>query len=774
MHRTALSLILAIAVSSFLPTRPAQAAVPSWSIIPQPVVAKEASSGAIRVDNGDSVLLRPGAGNQSFAIVRRFINLVHSTRGVALQLSTSTKDPRIIFEVNASAPISSVAGYRIHIGDGRITVEARTARGLFYASDTVWDLLTPDDQRGAVSVADGYIYDYPRFSWRGFMLDSGRHFQTVAQVKDFINWMSLLKLNVFHWHLTEDQGWRLQINKYPKLTSVGACRKPVGRDVVLTGGKDKPYCGFYTQADVREIVRYAAARFVTVVPQIELPGHSQEAVAAYPALGVTGKRPPVASDTGVSEWILAPSPYSVHFMNDVMNEVIALFPSKYIHLGGDEAAKSQWKASPKVAERMKALGFANMDQLQGWVASEVGSYVASRGRVPIGETEIYRTPNMFPKSFVVMPWRGISSDTIKAANDGRYVIESLTPRLYMDFIQSNARNEPPGQASAVASLEGFYTFDPMKKGLTKKGMQHILGLEAKLWTEFMYTFKEDQHAAFPRMAAISEVAWSPEDTRNWSSFLGRMPAQLSRDQRLGIEYADSAWQPRFTFSSSGNRVSVSLWNQVHSGAIRYTTDGTQPTAQSTLYANPFTLPGSKTTVLRAAVFTQSGFLLGGPRVRRVNAQTLLTRFSEQLGACSDRADYLRLPDEHTRKGRPKVYLVNTRDMCWEWKGAPLSGVRSVSVDMDKLSWSFMGPNIDKRVVVRPTKAAGGELDIRLDTCDGRLLAEIPLGAASATPSGSVLNAPLPAVSGAHTLCIYATGSPVEGLWAIGKVQLLRR
>ncbi|MBU6417979.1 MAG: family 20 glycosylhydrolase, partial [Xanthomonadaceae bacterium] len=343
--------------------------VPAWSLLPQPAAMHPAAQGSVRVSDGDRVLVQAAGDRQVLTVAERFAKLVAGTRGLHLRVETrqdaDSPAAAIAFRLDTHADVASDAGYRITIGDGRIEVTARTPRGLFYGSVTLWQLLTPDRAKGAVQVADGVIVDHPRFAWRGLMLDSARHFQSVADIEKLIDWMSLHKLNVLHWHLTDDQGWRLQVPKYPELTKIGACRKAVGPDAALTGGPDKPYCGFYTDAEVREIVHYAAERFIEIVPEIDIPGHAQAAIAAYPWLGVSGKRPEVSTDWGINTWLLKPDARSLRFVDDVMDHVMALFPSKYIHIGGDEAAKDQWEASPEVRAHVRKLGLKNMEQLQG-------------------------------------------------------------------------------------------------------------------------------------------------------------------------------------------------------------------------------------------------------------------------------------------------------------------------------------------------------------------------------------------------------------------------
>ena len=381
-------------------------ATPSWSLMPQPVTARLDGSGAVQIADGAVVLVR---GAQGRRVAEQFVQRVADINGLHLRVTTTDASrPAITFDVNPNAKFADEAGYRIAVNGDGILVTARTPRGAFYGSVTLGQLLTPSGwTRGAsVEIADGLIDDYPRFAWRALLLDSGRHYQSVADIKKLIDWMSLNKLNVLLWHLTEDQGWRLEIPKYPELTKTAACRKAVGLDSELTGSADRHYCGFYTEADARDIVRYAAERYVDVVPEFDLPGHSQAAIAAYPWLGVTGKRPDVWTHWGVSPWLLKPDEKTLQFVDDVLDEMMRLFPSRYISIGGDEADKQQWNASPEVQAQMHTLGLANMDQLQGWFMDRVAAHLVEHGRTPVGWDDQLVTGATLPASPVVLSWHG--------------------------------------------------------------------------------------------------------------------------------------------------------------------------------------------------------------------------------------------------------------------------------------------------------------------------------------------------------------------------------
>jgi len=763
--------LLILAAMSAL-TGVATAASPAWSLLPQPAEVHPAARGAVTVSDGDRVLVQAEDDGQAQAVAKRFAALVAATRGLHLRVETRAdkRSPAaIVFRLDLNADAANDAGYRIAIGDGEIEVTARTARGLFYGGVTVWQLLTPDGTRDAPArVAGGTIADRPRFAWRGLMLDSARHFQSVADIKKLIDWMSLNKLNVLHWHLSDDQGWRIEIPNYPELTKIGACRKAVGPDAALTGGPDKPYCGFYTDEEVRDIVHYAAERFVEVVPEIDIPGHSQAAIASYPWLGVSGKRPEVSADWGINTWLLKPDARSVKFVEDVMDHVMALFPSKYIHIGGDEAAKDQWEASPEVRAHMKKLGLADMEQLQGWFTTQVANYLRRHGRTAVGWDEILH--GKVPASAVVMSWNA-PSGAVEALQQGHDVVMSSSPTLYLDHYQSDLNDEPPGRPD-VESLKDVYDYNPVPKGATTEQSKHILGVQANLWAEYMPTFARVQHAIFPRIAALSEIAWSPASAHDWHGFLERMPAELARYRALGIEYADSAFAPAFALSSgSDGTIGVVLSNQAEFGTIRYTTDGAAPNVASPTYSKPLSFPSDSTTTVRAATFASDGFELAAPRTQVVDAAALLTRNSDQLDACGKPLIVLRLEDDRPLDGPRPVYRLDIANMCWQWNDAPLDGVNRIALTVGNLPWNFALWKDDSSVVTRPTQTPAGELQVHRDSCDGPLLATLPLAKAARTKLRTTLTADIPAAAGNHTLCVFATGDPRDGMWAIGKIEL---
>lgn len=746
-------------------------AAPKWSLLPLPAKASPAGSGAVDVANGAVVLVRGAERQQVQSIAERFVQHVADTNGLNLRVTSAhTTHPAITFDVNPNADVADEAGYRITVNDGGILIAARTPRGAFYGSVTLWQLLTPPGwTHGApVAVADGVIDDHPRFAWRALLLDSGRHYQSVADIKKLIDWMSLHKLNVLLWHLTEDQGWRLQIPKYPELTNTGACRKAVGLDSELTGSADLPYCGFYTQAQARDVVRYAAERYVDVVPEIDLPGHSQAAIAAYPWLGVTGKRPAVWTDWGVSPWLLKPDEKTLQFVDDVLDEVMRLFPSRYISIGGDEADKQQWNASPEVRAQMHKLGLANMDQLQGWFTNRVAAYLQKHGRTPVGWDDELVAGATLPASEMVMSWHGDDHERVALAaiKQGHDVVMTPQESLYFDHYQSDLPDEWAGPAPA-ATLRQAYDTVVIPNGASATEARRIIGVQAGLWTEQMLTFAHDQHAVFPRIAAMSELGWSPSDAHDWNDFLQRMPAELARYRALGIGFADSAFAPSFDVTAAASGAfQVALSNQVAFGTIRYTTDGSEPSNRSAPYAQPLTLP--RNTTLRAATFAPDGFELAAPRTQALNETTLLSRDGSALATCS-RQPASRLDGVAPAQGRRPVYAVDIGNMCWLWRQAPLDGVKHVAITVEPVTWRF--GDEAKDAVVRAKSSAAGEFEIHADACTGPLLARLPL-ASAVHAKGQIhleANVAMPAGAGVGDLCVFATGDPRDGQWAMARM-----
>jgi hexosaminidase len=768
------SLFLSLLAATWLATLSTAAlAAPAWSLLPVPARMSPAGTGATEIADGAVIAVRGADRPQVQALAERFTQRIADTHGLHLHLATAdAAHAAITFDVDPRADIADESGYRITVNDHGILVAARTPRGAFYGSVTLWQLLTPPGwtHGASIKVAHGVIEDHPRFAWRALLLDSGRHFQSVAEIKQLIDWMSLSKLNVLLWHLTEDQGWRLDIPKYPELTKTGACRKAAGLDSELTGSAGLPYCGHYSEADVREIVRYAAERYVDVVPEIDLPGHSQAAIAAYPWLGVTGKRPEVWTEWGVSPWLLKPDAKTLQFVDDVLDEVMRLFPSRYVSIGGDEADKQQWNASPEVQAQMRKLGLANMDQLQGWFTNQVAAHLIKHGRRPVGWDDELVAGATLPTAEVVMSWHGDDNERVAlaAVQQGHDVVMTPQESLYFDHVQSDLPDEWPGPPPA-ATLQQAYETIVIPQGATADEARHIIGVQGGLWAEQMPTFAHDQHAVFPRIAALAELGWSPAGAGDWHGFLQRMPAELARYRALGIGYADSAFAPTFRVTASAHgSFQVELSNQAAFGTLRYTTNGSAPSSQSAPYAQPLTLPAH--TTLRAATFAPDGFELAASRTQRLDETTLLSRDSSALATCS-KQPASRLEGSKAAQAPRPLYSVDIGNACWLWPQAPLQGVTEITITAERLAWRF--GDEAKDAVVRHASSVAGELEVHADSCTGPLLASLPLGSGAQAKGQIRLDGKvaLPAGAGVRDLCVFASGDPREGQWAIARITL---
>ncbi|HWX64845.1 MAG TPA: family 20 glycosylhydrolase [Rhodanobacter sp.] len=695
--------------------------------------------------------------------------LIARTRGLHLPVRQGAATAHaIVLRLDLHAPVANREGYALDVTPAGIRISARDDAGLFYGAMTLWQLLTPDAQHGAVQVPAVHIRDQPRFVWRGLMLDSARHFQSVAEIEQLLNQMAEHKLNVFHWHLTDDQGWRIQIKRYPELTRIGAWRTPLdaGHD-----GEPARYGGFYTQDEIRCIVAYAAARRITVVPEIDMPGHAQAAVAAYPQLGVTGRRPLVSVDWGVNPYLYNVDDATFQFIDNVLDEVMALFPSHYIHVGGDEAVKDQWQAVPAVQAKMHALGLKDEDALQGWFIERIGQYLAAHGRKLIGWDEIL--DGGVPADATVMSWRG-SKGAIKAAQAGHDVVLSPAPALYLDQLQSDRADETAGRIP-VESLASVYAFEPVPQELDAAQAQHVLGAQANAWTEHMPTMKHVEHAVFPRLAALSEVDWSPAASRDWNSFLGRLPAQFARYRTQDIGYADSAFAADIEVDRNAALTSgtaqITLSNQAGAGELRYTLDGSVPDIHAPLYHEPFAAKLPLT--VRAATFVNDGSALAAPRERVLSRANLFSLAGNEMPNCPGSDFRLRVQPLPDATSLTPVYSINVFNNCQIYPATPMDGVVSVHVDAMRLQRNYALAHEAKLVVAHPHRTPFGELVVHQDQCDGPVLASMPLPDPANSARRFTLDTTLPAQHGEHALCLIYV-APIDGpLYALDRVALMQ-
>jgi hexosaminidase len=470
-------------------------------------------------------------------------SMVNRVSGFSVPVSGGTRASRntVAMFIDAEAGTGK-EGYNLTVTSKGIAIKAETAAGLFYAVQTIRQLLPAEVeslspvQSIKLTVPACEIKDNPRFVYRGMHLDVGRHMFPMEYVKRYIDMIALHKMNTFHWHLTEDQGWRIEIKKYPLLTEVGGFRKET---LIGHGGRPPfefdgtPYGGFYTQEEVKEIVEYARQRFITVIPEIEMPGHSVAALAAYPELSCTGKPIEVVTRWGVFDDVYcAGKEETFIFLQDVLDEVIELFPSQYIHIGGDECPKTRWKVCPDCQKRIEEEGLADEHELQSYFIKRIENYLLTKDRRIIGWDEILEG-GLAPQA-TVMSWRGISGG-IAAAKEGHDVIMTPGSHLYLDHYQT----EPDDQPLAIGGyspLEWVYSYEPLPEELTAEEQNHILGLQGNLWSEYLKTPDHMEYMAYPRMFAIAETGWTPLVKKDFEEFLIRFNHQTPRYDLTGINY----------------------------------------------------------------------------------------------------------------------------------------------------------------------------------------------------------------------------------------------
>ncbi len=529
---------------------------------------------------------------------------IEQATGIRPTVGKSKNGTAIVLTIDKT--IANAEGYKLDADAKQIRIAGASAAGVFYGIQTLRKSLPlVNGKASKVSIPAVHIADAPRFAYRGTHLDVSRHFVTADSVRQFIDMLALHNINRFHWHLTDDQGWRIEIKKYPLLTQIGSKRAQtvIGHNSGKYDGK--PYSGFYTQKQIRDIVKYAADRYITIVPEIDLPGHMQAALAAYPDMGCTGGPYEVWQKWGVSDNVLcAGNDKTLTFIDNVLKEITKLFPSKYIHVGGDECPKTQWQKCPKCQARIKALnleakdGHSAEERLQSYIITHASNYLKSLGRNTIGWDEILE--GGLAEGATVMSWRG-ESGGIAAAKQHHDVVMTPNSYLYFDYYQSLDKANEPLAIGGYLPLETVYSYEPMPKELTADEARHIIGVQANIWTEYMPTFKQMQYMALPRLAALSEVQWSQPALKDYNSFTNRLTEFTHMYDRLGYNYAKHLYNVAIHVDSD-NKWREILIHMTTAGKaeIRYTLDGTEPTVNSTLYTGAIVL--QKSAKIRAAAF----------------------------------------------------------------------------------------------------------------------------------------------------------------------------
>lgn len=513
--------------------------------------------------------------------------------GIVLQLGLANDNPE---------------AYQLKVDASQVVISSPSEAGVFYGIQTL---------RKAVDVAEGSnvelpaveINDQPRFGYRGMMLDVGRHFFSMDEIKTYIDMMALHNINRFHWHLSEDQGWRIEIKKYPKLTEIGSMRKEtvIGHNSGKYDGK--PYGGFYTQEQAKEIVAYAAERYITVIPEIDLPGHMQAALAAYPELGCTGGPYEVWTQWGVSDNVLcAGNDQTIQFIKDVLAEIVEIFPSEYIHVGGDECPKDKWKTCPKCQARIKALGLKSdnkhtkEERLQSYVIHEAEEFLNSKGRKMIGWDETLEG-GLAPNA-TVMSWRG-EAGGIEAAKQHHDVVMTPNTYLYFDYYQSKDTETEPMAIGGYLPMERVYSYEPMPKSLSPEEQKYIVGVQANLWTEYIPDFKQVQYMVLPRMAALCESQWCAPEKKNYEAFLQRVSRLIDIYAKNGWNYATHIFDVMLDLKPNTETGTLdAVARTIDNAPIYYTLDGSEPTTASEKYTDVIKI--DKPCTLRTVAIRPSG------------------------------------------------------------------------------------------------------------------------------------------------------------------------
>jgi hexosaminidase len=578
------------------------------AIIPKPV-QQELGEGHFEINSKTSVAVE---NEEQAAIVNQLFEPFQKVAGWQPSVIIGKKG-QIVFTTDQAIESE---GYTLDVSPVKVQIEASSGAGFFYAMQSLIKLLPVDfygnelqsDIRWALPAL--HIKDKPAFGWRGYMLDVSRHFFEVDEVKGVLDFMADSKLNRFHWHLTDDQGWRLEIKSYPKLTEIGAWRvdhNTIDETVSNWWGRPEQkenekatYGGFYTQEEVKEIIAYAKERYIEVIPEIDLPGHAQSTIASYPEIGCVNSAPYVATG-GVADFnTINPGKEETYvFAEKMLNELMDLFPFKYIHIGGDECNKNQWKIDPHAQQKIKEEGLLNEQELQSYFLKRIENMINDRGRIMIGWDEILEG-GLAPNA-AVMSWRG-ESGGIKSAKAGHDVVMTPNKYCYIDLKQGHDDLEPNLGYSQLL-LSTSYGYKVIPDDLTQEQSKHILGIQANMWTESISDWGKLTYMTFPRIYAIAENGWTAQTNKNWDDFTDRLQIQFKKLEQQNIRYATSAFSPWIDHKGNGERIEIQMKTEVNNLAIRYTLDGTEPSLESNLYKDAFFI--DKSAELKARAFHDS-------------------------------------------------------------------------------------------------------------------------------------------------------------------------
>ncbi|WP_289745483.1 glycoside hydrolase family 20 protein [uncultured Bacteroides sp.] len=601
-----LKMATAIAMTGWLCSCSGEKTAANYQVIPIPQEIVMAANGEFALNNNVKIIYPEG--NEAMQRNAQYLaGYLKKATGKVYQIETGTEGKGNIL-LQVVSDVEKPEAYQLKVNAEGVVISGASEAGVFYGIQTLRKSI-PVLENSTPVLSYVEISDAPRFDYRGAHFDVSRHFFTVEEVKSFIDMMALHNMNRLHWHITDDQGWRIEIKKYPLLTEIGSQRKEtvIGHNSGEYDGK--PYGGFYTQEEAREIVAYAAERYITVVPEIDLPGHMQAALAAYPQLGCTGGPYDVWTIWGVSDNVLCAGNDSVlTFIDDVLAEIIDIFPSEYVHIGGDECPKVKWKSCSKCQARIKALGIKSDDKhskeeyLQSFIINHGEKFLNAHGRQMIGWDETLEG-GLAPNA-TVMSWRG-EGGGIEAAKQHHDVIMTPNTYLYFDYYQTKDTENEPMAIGGYLPLERVYSYEPMPRSLTQEEQKYIVGVQANHWTEYIPTFSQLQYMALPRWAALCEIQWSQADKKDYQNFLTRLPQLISLYQTEGYNYAKHVFDVTADFQANAETGVVEVrMKTIDDAPIHYTLDGTEPTSASPVADSVLSI--KENCILQAVAVRPSG------------------------------------------------------------------------------------------------------------------------------------------------------------------------
>ena len=760
---------IGFALVASMPSLAAQAPTSRPTIFPVPASITTHPGQFALTENTPIIVPRRDADARRAA--DRLNDLLFRTHGWRLAVRTGKPRAQAINLVRDAAQASSPESYRLDVSPDRVRISAGSFSGFLYGNDTLWQLL-PEEKSASLSIAAVSIADAPRFAWRGLMLDSARHYQSPDFIKRYLDVMALHKLNTLHWHLTDDQAWRLEIRKYPKLTSVGAWRVPAGpaaqADIDPATGKPRRIGGFYTQAQVRDIVAYAADRGIRIVPEIEMPGHASATLAAYPQFAASATPPAdVPADWGIYPNVYSPDDATLGFLTDVLTEVMDLFPGEYIHVGGDEVEKEQWQHSPAAQARLRELGTTDVAAIPAYFTRRAGEFLEAHGRKLVGWDEILHKD--MAKNAVVMSWRG-TQGALDATAQGHDSVLSAWPTLYFDNRQGEG-DGLPGRVRMI-SLKDVYDYSPIPAGMSEAQQKHLIGIQGNVWTEHIRTKDRAGAMSFPRAAAIADLGWTGGTQRDWRGFVRGLPALFRQYESFGMPYSRDVFAVKIDSNDDATRGQslVTLSNQAGGGEIRYTVDGSTPTPQSRLYSAPLSLrvPGT----IKAITFAGDQAVSNAATLT-IDPAAPLRRSSEQLQLCSD-SIALMMEDDAPIQGQRAVFKIDIQKPCWIVPKVKFDGITGFQAAVGNLPFNYQIGEAKAKVTFPAPTTKIGELMVRLDTCEGKILARLPLAPAATSQAVTVLPAAsLPAITGTHDICLRFAQPTLEPMWALDWIELTR-